>query len=78
MPDTAARLMVLHTVLGDDALRFRSLSAAEEPGRPFEFVVGALSDDSAIAFPPSWRDMRRTAAHRFISAPSWPRSRPRG
>ena len=48
MPDAAAPLMTLHTTLGDDALRFRSLAATEELGRPFEFVVGALSDDPAI------------------------------
>ena len=45
MPDASApSLMTFHTVLGDTALRFRGLSAVEELGRPYEFVVQADSD----------------------------------
>ena len=41
--------MTFHTTLGDKALRSRGLSASEELGRPYEFVVHADSDGGDVA-----------------------------
>ncbi|URI08898.1 type VI secretion system tip protein VgrG [Aquincola tertiaricarbonis] len=49
MPEASDNpLMKLTTPLGEEALKFRSLSATEEVGRLFEFHVAAVAGDPAV------------------------------
>jgi type VI secretion system secreted protein VgrG len=48
MPADTPALMRLTTVLGEGGLLFKSMSATEELGQPFEFQVQALSGNDAV------------------------------
>ncbi len=44
------RTIEVHTPLGDDALRLRSMTTREELGRPFEYELELISEEPSIDF----------------------------